>query len=66
MLTPAISIFILSGVFAAVPEVFFPSAEDSATFFEPEERRPIVDEALTLGRSQSIKNIFILHCTAKR
>lgn len=63
MLTPAISVFILSGVFEAL---FLPSAEDSATFLEPEERRPVVDEALTLGRSQSIKNIFMLHCTAKR
>lgn len=63
MLTPAISVFILSGVFAAL---LLPSAEDSATFLEPEERRLLVDEALTLGRSQSIKNIFILHCTAKR
>lgn len=58
---------ILSGVpLTVLPELLLPSAEDSATVFEVEEIRAVVDEALTLGRSQSIKNIFILHCTTSR
>lgn len=58
---------ILSGVpLTVLPELLLPSADDSATVFEVEETRVEADEALTLGRSQSIKNIFILHCTTRR